>query len=403
MTSGHVIIKTNRDKPIRQRHPWIFSGAIERIDQSVANGSIADVVTPQGEFLARGYVNRQSQIVVRLLTWDEAEAIGPEFWARRLAQSTSRRFTYSSGPQDASQNLREARRLINAESDGLPGLVVDQYGDWLVIQVLTLGIEQAKAQIVDQLNERLKPRGIYERSDVDVRQKEGLEQHTGLLGGVEPPDRIEIEQDGQRFLVDVRHGHKTGFYLDQRDNRRKIKVYCRDAEVLNLFSYTGGFAAAALSAGAKSVTNVDSSADALELAKANVRLNGFSVNDQDFVEVDVFSELRKQRAMKRTFDVIIADPPKLAQSQSQIDRAARAYKDLNLVSMQLLKPGGYLITFSCSGSISTDLFQKIVFGAAVDAGRDMQIVERLSQSSDHPILLSFPESEYLKGLVCRAI
>jgi 23S rRNA (cytosine1962-C5)-methyltransferase len=403
MTLGHVIIKTNRDKPIRQRHPWIFSGAIERIDPAVTDGDIADVVTLQGEFLARGYVNRKSQIVVRLLTWDEAESIDAEFWARRLTQSTSRRFAHSIGSQGASQNLREARRLINAESDGLPGLVVDQYGEWLVIQVLTLGIEQAKSQIADQLNELLKPRGIYERSDVKVRQKEGLERHTSLLSGVEPPDRIEIEQDGHRFLVDVRRGHKTGFYLDQRDNRRKIKAYCQDADVLNLFSYTGGFAAAALSAGAKSVTNVDSSADVLALAKENVRLNGFTVNDQDFVEADVFSELRKLRAMKRTFDVIIADPPKLAQSQSQIDRAARAYKDLNLVAMQLLKPGGYLITFSCSGSISTDLFQKIVFGAAIDAQRDMQIVERLSQSSDHPILLSFPESEYLKGLVCRAI
>ncbi len=391
MTLGHVIIKTNRDKPIRQRHPWIFSGAIERIDPSVADGDIADVVTPQGEFLARGYVNRQSQIVVRLLTWNAAEAIDAEFWARRLSRSINLRTDST------------ARRLINAESDGLPGLVVDQYGEWLVIQVLTLGIEQAKSQIADQLNELLKPRGIYERSDVKVRQKEGLERHTSLLSGVEPPDRIEIEQDGHRFLVDVRRGHKTGFYLDQRDNRRKIKAYCQDADVLNLFSYTGGFAVAALSAGAKSVTNVDSSADVLALAKENVRLNGFSVNDQDFVEADVFSELRKLRAMKRTFDVIIADPPKLAQSQSQIDRAARAYKDLNLVSMQLLKPGGYLITFSCSGSISTDLFQKIVFGAAIDAQRDMQIVERLSQSSDHPILLSFPESEYLKGLVCRAI
>jgi 23S rRNA (cytosine1962-C5)-methyltransferase len=201
--------------------------------------------------------------------------------------------------------------------------------------------------------------------------------------------------------VDVRRGHKTGFYLDQRDNRRKAKAYVRDAEVLNLFCYTGGFTVAALSAGAKSVLNVDSSAAALELAKENLRLNDFAVNDQDFVEADVFSYLRKLRAEHRTFDVIIADPPKLAQSQAQVDRAARAYKDLNLVSMQLLKPGGYLITFSCSGLISPDLFQKIVFGASLDAGRDVQIVERLSQAGDHPVLLSFPEAEYLKGLVCR--
>jgi 23S rRNA (cytosine1962-C5)-methyltransferase len=222
-----------------------------------------------------------------------------------------------------------------------------------------------------------------------------------LLLGEEPPDRIEIEENSHRLWVDVRHGHKTGFYLDQRDNRQKAKAYVRDADVLNLFCYTGGFTVALLSAGAHSVLNVDSSSDVLELAKENLRLNSFVVNEADFVEADVFSYLRKLRADHRTFDVIIADPPKLAQSQAQIDRAARAYKDLNLVSMQLLKPGGYLITFSCSGVISADLFQKIVFGAAVDAGRDVQIVERLSQASDHPVLLSFPEAEYLKGLVCR--
>jgi 23S rRNA (cytosine1962-C5)-methyltransferase len=270
-----------------------------------------------------------------------------------------------------------------------------------VLQALTLGIERHKATIAQGLQDMLKPRGIYERSDVEVREKEGLAETTGVLSGDAPPDQIEIEENGQRLNVDVKRGHKTGFYLDQRDNRRKVKAYVKDAEVLNLFCYTGGFTVAALSAGAKSVLNVDSSADALELAKANLRLNDLVVSDRDFVEADVFSYLRKLRAEKRTFDVIIADPPKLAQSQAQIERASRAYKDLNLVSMQLLKPGGYLITFSCSGLVSADLFQKIVFGASVDAGRDVQIVERLSQASDHPVLLSFPESEYLKGLVCR--
>lgn len=384
-----VVLKTGRDRPIRQRHPWIFSGAIDRIDPAAADGDVVDVVTRQGEFLARGYLNRRSQIVVRLLTWHEIELIDGDFWARRLARSIHVR------------PASTARRLVNAESDGLPGLVIDQYGDWLVIQALTLGIEQVKAQIVDQLNEVLKPRGIYERSDVDVREKEGLPPSTGVLTGDEPPDRIEIDEDGRRFLVDVKHGHKTGFYLDQRDNRRKIKPYVRDAEVMNLFSYTGGFAVAALSAGAKSVLNVDSSADVLSLAKENLRLNDLAANDDDFVEADAFSYLRKLRSEKRTFDVIIADPPKLAHSQAQLERAARAYKDLNLISMQLLRPGGYLITFSCSGLVPPDLFQKIVFGASIDAGREVQIVERLSQASNHPILLSFPEAEYLKGLICR--
>jgi 23S rRNA (cytosine1962-C5)-methyltransferase len=389
-----VIIKANRDRPIKQHHPWIFSGAIDRIDASIADGDIADVVSAQGEFLARGYVNRRSQIVVRLLTWDESELIDQDFWVRRLTRSiTSRKF----------KNLRETSRLVNAEADGLPGLIVDQYNAFVVVQFLTLGIDHHKQQITDALNGLLNPTGLYERSDVDVREKEGLEQVTGLLRGVEPLDKMEIDENGLHFWVDVKRGHKTGWYLDQRDNRRKIQAYCQNTEVLNLFSFTGGFSVAALKAGAKSVINVDSSADALALARENYRLNGLAVSDQDFIEADVFSHLRKLRAEHRSFDVIIADPPKLAQSQSQLEKATRAYKDLNLISMQLLKPGGTLITFSCSGLVSPDLFQKIIFGASIDAGRDVQIIEKLSQAGDHPILLSFPESEYLKGLVCRVI
>jgi 23S rRNA (cytosine1962-C5)-methyltransferase len=386
-----VLIKPNREKPIKQHHPWIFSGAIDKIDLAIKDGDIADIVSARGEFLARGYVNRRSQIVVRVLTWDEAEAIDQDFWARRLTRSISARPIIS------------ARRLINAEADGLPGLIVDQYNDFVVAQFLTAGMDRHKAQITEALSAILHPHGLYERSDVDVREKEGLDQVAGLLSGVEPPDKIEITENDFRFWVDIKHGHKTGWYLDQRENRRKVQAYCKDAEVLNLFSFTGGFSVAAMKAGAKSVINVDSSADALRLAKENYRLNDLNVNDQDFVEADVFSNVRKLRAEHRSFDVIIADPPKLAQSQAQLDKAARAYKDLNLVSMQLLKPGGYLITFSCSGLVSPDLFQKIIFGASIDAGREVQIIEKLSQASDHPILLSFPESEYLKGLVCKIL
>jgi 23S rRNA (cytosine1962-C5)-methyltransferase len=292
--------------------------------------------------------------------------------------------------------------LLNAESDGLPGLVVDRYGEWLVVQALTLGVDRVKAALARHLLKMPGVRGVYERSDVDVRDKEGLPQATGVLAGEEPPERVEIEEHGYRYLVDVKHGHKTGFYLDQRENRRKAQAYVAQAEVLNLFSYTGGFAVAALSAGAKSVVNVDSSAEVLALAKDNVRHNGFTLSDEDFVEADAFAYVRRLRAEKRTFNVIIADPPKLAHTQGQVEKAARAYKDLNLVALQLLRPGGYLLTFSCSGLVPAELFQKIVFSAAVDAGRDVQIVERLSQADDHPVLLSFPEGEYLKGLVCRA-
>ena len=386
-----IILKPNRDKPVRQKHPWIFSGAIERMDAASVDGEVVEVLTSQGEFLARGYLNRRSQITVRLLTWQADEAVDEDFWARRLARAISWRVMGDC----------EARRLVNAESDGLPGLIVDRYGEWLIVQALTLGIEGFKLIIAQQLNALLKPRGIYERSDVDVREKEGLAQASGGLTGEEPPERVEIEEGGQRYLVDVKRGHKTGFYLDQRENRQKIQAYVANADVLNLFAYTGGFAVAALRANAKSVVSVDSSADVLQLAQENVRLNGLPVSAGDFVEADVFSYLRKLRAEKRTFDMIIADPPKLAQTQGQIEKAARAYKDLNLVAMQLLRPGGTLITFSCSGLVTSELFQKIVFGAAVDAGRDVQIIERLSQSSDHPVLLSFPEGEYLKGLVCR--
>jgi 23S rRNA (cytosine1962-C5)-methyltransferase len=327
------------------------------------------------------------------LTWDEKEIVDEGFWARRLGVAISWRV----------MGDHEARRLVNAESDGLPGLIVDRYGEWLIVQALTLGSEKFKPVIVQQLQALLRPRGIYERSDVDVREKEGLPQASGVLAGVEPPDRVEIDENGYRYLVDVKRGHKTGFYLDQRENRKKIQAYVAGADVLNLFSYSGGFAVSALKGGAKSVVNVDSSADALQLAQENLRLNGLSAPAADFVEADVFSYLRQLRAEQRTFDVIIADPPKLAQAQSQLERAARAYKDLNLIALQLLKPGGYLITFSCSGLVTPDLFQKIVFGAAIDAQREAQIVERLSQANDHPVLLSFPEGEYLKGLVCRAI
>ncbi len=388
-----VILKSNRDKPLRHKHPWVFSGALDRIDPAIVDGDVVDVITAQGEFLGRGYLNRQSQIAVRVLTWDEAEAIDEGFWSRRLALAVSWRV----------MGNHEARRLVNAESDGLPGLIVDRYSEWLVLQSLTLGMEQFKSVIVQQLNAILRPRGIFERSDVDVREKEGLPQTSGVLAGSEPPDRVEIDENGYRYLVEIKRGHKTGFYLDQRENRKKAQAYVAGAEVLNLFSFSGSFAVSALKARAKSVVNVDSSADALQLAKENLHLNGLDVNDADFVEADVFSYLRQLRAEQRTFDVIVADPPKLAQTQSQLERAARAYKDLNLVALQILRPGGYLMTFSCSGLISPDLFQKIVFGAALDAGRDAQIVERLSQASDHPVLLNFPEGEYLKGLVCRVL
>jgi 23S rRNA (cytosine1962-C5)-methyltransferase len=279
---------------------------------------------------------------------------------------------------------------------------VDRYGDWLVLQALTLGMEQRKADLVGLLVDLLDGvRGVYERSDVDVREKEGLGPSTGRLWGEEPPDLLEVLEYGYRFLVDVKGGHKTGFYLDQRENRHRLLTYCGDAQVLNAFAYTGAFGVYALAGAAARVINVDTSAQALDLAQRHVELNGFASADVSYETEDVFAQLRAYRAAGRQFDVIVLDPPRFALSRSHIKRASRGYKDINWIACQILRPGGLLFTFSCSGLVSRDLFQKIVFGAALDAGRDVQIIARMSQASDHPVALNFPEADYLKGLICR--
>ncbi|MGA9348935.1 MAG: class I SAM-dependent methyltransferase [Anaerolineae bacterium] len=392
---ARVVLKRGREKPVLNRHPWIFSGAIKRIEGEVADGGVVEVADCQGHFLAQGYLNRRSQIAVRLLTWDKGEVIAGDFWQRRLERACASRQALADDP------ATNAYRLVNAESDLLPGLVLDRYGDYLVVQFLTLGIERWKAELVGLIADLLKPRGIYERSDVEVRRKEGLAQVSGLLHGEEPPDLVEVTENGHRFLVDVKRGHKTGFYLDQRENRQKLTRYCPGKEVLNCFAYTGAFAVYAAAAGAGRITNVESSAEALELAWRNIALNGFTDRDDEYVEGDVFQVLRGYRDQGRTFDLIILDPPKFAYSQDQVESACRGYKDINLLAMQIIAPGGILFTFSCSGLVSPDLFQKVLFGASLDAGREVQIIEKLSQVSDHPILLTFPESEYLKGLVCQ--
>lgn len=413
-----ITLKPGREKSVRNRHPWLFSGAIERIDRSAQDGDTVEVLAADGAWLARGYLNRRSQIQVRLLTWSQDEAIDQGFWRRRLQRAIAGRAALSADAQT------DAYRLVYAESDGLPGLIVDRYGDWLVVQCLTLGIERVKSLLVELLAELCQPQGIVERSDVDVRGKEGLAPADGLLWGRLPhehaaaeaqadgsaaaprspnaPGLLQVVEHGQRFLVDLLAGQKTGFYLDQRENRRRVAAYCAGGRVLNAFAYTGGFAIHALAAGARHVTNLDSSLEALTLGERILALNGFDPDAQaEGVAGDVFQVLRAWRAAGERYDVIILDPPKFAHSQGQVERAARAYKDINLLAMQLLRPGGALATFSCSGLVSAELFQKIVFGASLDAGRDVQIVERLSQAPDHPVLLSFPEGEYLKGLICR--
>jgi 23S rRNA (cytosine1962-C5)-methyltransferase len=313
-----------------------------------------------------------------------------------------------------------AYRLVHAESDYLPGLVVDRYDRWLVVQFLTLAMDQRRGEIAQLLADLLTPRGIYERSDVDVREQEGLELRTGLLWGEEPPHQVEIRENHHRFLVNVREGHKTGFYLDQRENRERFSAFCAGAEVLDAFAYTGAFAVNAAAGRANAITLIDTSAPSLEAARQNLALNPIRpARTRDlpmareerrsrlgspgvkYVEGDVFSVLRGFRAENRLFDIIVLDPPKLAHTRRQVERASRAYKDINLLAFQLLRPGGVLFTFSCSGRVSADLFQKIVFGAVADTDRRAQIIGHLAQGPDHPVALTFPEGAYLKGLICR--
>jgi 23S rRNA (cytosine1962-C5)-methyltransferase len=396
MSLPRLILKSKRDRSVRQRHPWIFSGAIACLDDVAEDGNLVDVFASGGEWLARGYLNRRSQIVVRLLTWEREQIIDNGFWRERLKQAIAGRAALVGDPRTT------AFRIVNSESDGWPGFIVDRYGDWLVVQALTLGMEQAKEELVGVLVDVLDDvRGVYERSDADVREKEGLDPVTGVLSGEEPPDWVEILENGYRFLVDVKRGHKTGFYLDQRENRARLPAFCDGAEVLNAFAYTGAFGVYALAGSAANVVNVDTSPDALALAERQVELNGFDARRVAGEAADVFARLRAYRAASRQFDVIVLDPPRFAASRSHIRQASRGYKDINWIALQLLRCGGVLFTFSCSGLVPRELFQKIIFGAVLDAGRDVQIVGQLSQASDHPIALTFPEAAYLKGLICR--
>lgn len=413
--SATLHLKPGRDKPVRNRHPWVFSGAIARVEGKAAPGDLVTVADSRGMPLATAYYNAKSQIQARILSWNPDEAIGDDFWRSRLQRAIDGRgvitnevhaplFPGSPASPPSGQGLStSALRLVNAEADGLPGLVVDRYADYLVIQCLTLGIDRRRETLTRLLVELLNPAGVLERSDVDVRGKEGLPSLVELRHGEMPPAEVTVGENGFTFLVDLHHGHKTGFYLDQRDNRAAAgqPAFMAGRDVLNVFAYTGAFGVYAAAAGARSVTQIDSSAPALELAERHMALNGVAQPNDEYIAGDAFEVLRYFREEGRQFDAVILDPPKFAHHQGQIDRATRGYKDLNWLAFRLLRPEGILVTFSCSGLIDADLFQKVVFGAAVDAGRDAQILRHLGQSADHPVLLSFPESAYLKGLLCR--
>ena len=391
-----ITLHPNRDFSVQRRHPWIFSGAVARVNGTPDSGETVRVLASDGAPLGFGAFSPESQIRVRMWSFDPAAVIDEAFVADRVARAVGARAVF------LADGATDAFRLVNAEADGIPGLVADRYGDWIVCQFTTAGAERWKAALVDALMRYSPCRGVYERSDVDVRTREGLPPATGVLAGEPPPERIAISENGCHYQVDVRAGHKTGFYLDQRDNREWIKRYANGGDVLNAFSYTGGFGIAAVAAGAASVTHVDLSSDALELAKANTALNTCHVEQSAFVQGNVFEVLRKFRDAGRSFDVIVLDPPKFAEGKGSLMKAARGYKDINLLGIKLLRPGGVLATFSCSGLMTPELFHKVVSDAAVDAKRDLQVLARLRQAEDHPEGLCFPEGLYLKGFLCRA-
>ncbi|BBD09366.1 ribosomal RNA large subunit methyltransferase I [Desulfovibrio ferrophilus] len=380
-----------------RRHPWIFSGAVQKVEGSPKIGETVDVVSASGGWLASAAYSPESQIQARVWTFDRKTTADSEFFRARIGDCIAARRTQGLDIPEG------ACRLIGAESDGLPGVVVDRYGDWLSGQFMSAGAERHKGDIAAAMLELTGCKGFWDRSDSDIRAKEGLVPHSGLLLGDEPPEFVEIDERPARFLVDIRNGHKTGYYLDQRDNRRAVGAHCQGQDVLNCFSYTGGFGVTALLGGAASCLNLDVSAPALDLARRNVELNGLSGENVEYRVADVFAALREYRDENRTFDVIVLDPPKFVESRNQLQQACRGYKDINLSALRLLRPGGLLFTFSCSGLISDDLFQKVVAGAALDAGRDARIVRRFTQAPDHPVALNFPEGSYLKGLLVQVM
>ena len=422
-----VTLRPSKEKSLLRRHPWVYANAIDRVDGKPALGATVIVRAHDGRFLARAAYSPHSQIRVRVWSFDENEPVDHAFFKRRVQRAVAHRRAM----------IRDtgAVRLVFGEADGLPGLIVDYYAaqqvplggaaqqvplggaaeqvplggaadaidarGQLVCQFMAAGVEVWKDALVAALVAATGCPNVYERSDVSIREKEGLAQTTGVLAGDPPPDTLVTVENGVRYHVDVRTGHKTGFYVDQRDNRALVQAFAGGRDVLNCFCYTGGFSLAALKGGARRVVSIDSSGDALALAQQNVAANGFDAARATWLDADAFKTLRRLYDEGERFDLVVLDPPKFAPSREHVDRAARAYKDINLTGLKLLRPGGLLFTYSCSGAIDSDLFQKIVAGAAADARVDARILKRLGAGIDHPLLTAFPEGEYLKGLLLQ--
>ena len=392
-----VILKKGKEKAVLHRHPWVFSGAIERVKGEPDNGDIVRLLNTKGDFMAYGFFNDQSRVALRLLEWDENVAVDDAWFRNKVAVAVAGRADILA---DGSTNTC---RLIFSESDYLPGLIVDKYADHLAVQILTSGIEKVMPVIIDELQKLLKPESIFDKSDASSREHEGLQTNNAALTLNSPPENVEVRENGIIYNINIAEGQKSGFYCDQRDNRRILAHYAKGKKVLDCFCYTGGFTLNGLHNGATSVTSVDSSALAIETLKENIKLNKLDAEKHTSIQSDVNKQLRVFKEDGEKFDIIVLDPPKYAPSRSALDRASRAYKDLNRLAMLLLNNGGLLATYSCSGAMNMETFKQVLAWAALDAGKQVQFIHQFCQPADHPVSATFPEGEYLKGLLCRVL
>jgi len=390
-----VILKKGKEKAVLHRHPWVFSGAIEKVNGKPANGDIVKLIDAKGAFMAYGFYNDQSRVALRLLEWDEAVSVDEQWFREKVAIAVAGR------NELLADGMTNTCRLIFSESDYLPGLIVDKYADHLAVQVLTSGIEKMMPCIIEELQRLLKPESIFDKSDASSRNHEGLQTQNIVLAGNHPPERVEVIENGIKYNINIAEGQKSGFYCDQRDNRKIVASYAKGKKVLDCFSYTGGFTLNSLQNGATAVTAVDSSVLAIDTLKENVLLNMFDADKVTTIASDVNKQLRKFREEGELFDIVVLDPPKYAPSRSALDKASRAYKDLNRLGMLLLNKGGLLATYSCSGAMDMETFKQVLAWAALDAGKQVQFIHQFCQPEDHPVRASFPEGEYLKGLLCR--
>jgi len=390
-----VILKKGKEKAVLHRHPWVFSGAIEQVKGKPANGDIVRLLNSHNGFMAYGFYNDQSRVALRLLEWDENVPVNDDWFRNKVAGAVAGR---SELLADGTTN---ACRLIFSEADYLPGLIVDKYADHLAVQVLTSGIENVMPVIIGELQRLLNPESIFDKSDAGSREHEGLQTTNIALTPNQPPESVEVKENGILYNINIAEGQKSGFYCDQRNNRKILAAHTKGKKVLDCFSYTGGFTLNALHNGAAAVTSVDSSALAIETLKENIKLNQLDSAKHVAIQSDVNKQLRVFREQEEKFDVIVLDPPKYAPSRSALDRASRAYKDLNRLAMLLLNNGGLLATFSCSGAMDMETFKQVLAWAALDAGKQVQFIYQFCQPEDHPVRSSFPEGEYLKGLLCR--